>query len=238
MNLVKETWTIEDYNLFIKYLYSIKDEKYKNFHQNLGINNNIIGIRTPLLKNIAKEISKGNYKEFLLLCQTNYYEEITLYGLIITNIHDINTSIKYLDIFKHRIDNWASCDLFCSSYKIVKKNKECIYKYILNNITSNNLWIKRLCFVLLLDYYIDEHYLNSIFTLCNKYNTNDYYVEMSVAWLISICYIKYPNITLKYIKNNKLNNYTHNKAIQKIKESRRVSIKDKEILNKYKKQYQ
>lgn len=234
MNLIKENWISTDYNEFINYLYKLKDEKYKEFNQSLGINNELIGIRTPELKRISKEISKGNYQQFLSLCQDNYYEEITIYGLIVANIKDLEESIKYLNIYKTKINNWASCDLFCSSYKIIKKNKELFYKYILENIISSNPWIRRLCFVLLLDYYIEENYLNNIFKLCNKYNTEDYYVEMSVAWLISICYIKYPNQTIKYIKNNKLNNFTHNKAIQKIRESLRVSKEEKDNLNKLK----
>ena len=234
MDLIKKKWTNNDYNDFIKYLFTLTDEKYKNFHQNLGINNELIGIRTSELKRIAKEISKGNYQEFLKLCKKNYYEEITIYGFIITNIKEIDISIKYLETYKNIINNWASCDLFCSSYKIVKKNKEYFYNYILNNIKSNNLWIRRLCFVLLLDYYVEEYYLSKIFDLCDKYNTEDYYVEMSVAWLISICYIKYPNITINYLRNNKLNLFTHNKAIQKIRESLRVDKETKEMLNKLK----
>ena len=91
-----------------------------------------------------------------------------------------------------------------------------------------------MCFVLILDYYIEEDYLDMIFELCDKYNTNDYYVNMAVAWLISICYIKYPGITIKYIKNNKLDDFTHNKAIQKIRESYRVGREDKDYLNSLK----
>lgn len=88
-----------------------------------------------------------------------------------------------------------------------------------------------MCFVLLLDYYIEQEYLEKIFNLCNNYNTNDYYVKMAVAWLISICYIKYPDATLDYIKNNKLDDFTHNKVISKIKDSQRVSKEKKKYLD-------
>ena len=88
-----------------------------------------------------------------------------------------------------------------------------------------------MCFVLMISYYIEDKYLENIFVLCDTYNTKDYYVQMAVAWLISICYIKYPDITINYIKENHLDNFTHNKAIQKIRESYRVSIEDKEFLN-------
>lgn len=234
MNLIRDSWNKDDYVEFIDYLFSIKDIKYRDFHSGLGVGNNVIGIRTPVLKSIAKDISKGNYIEFLKLLREDYYEEITLYGLITCNIKDFDASIMYLDIYKNKINNWASCDLFCSNYKIVNKNKDYFWKYINNNISSDNLWIRRMCFVLIISYYIEDKYLYYIFMLCDKYNTNDYYVQMAVAWLISICYIKYNDITLNYIKNNMLDNFTHNKAIQKIRESYRIDIKDKEYLNRLK----
>ena len=87
------------------------------------------------------------------------------------------------------------------------------------------------CYKISIKELIEEDYLDMIFGLCDKYNTNDYYVNMAVAWLISICYIKYPDITIKYIKNNKLDDFTHNKVIQKIRESYRVSREDKIYLN-------
>ena len=234
MNLIRDKWDNKGYKEFIEYLFSIRDIKYRDFHSKLGVGNNVIGVRTPILKNIAKDISRGNYIEFLELLRDGYYEEITLYGLIVCNIKDFDTSIKYLDMYKNIINNWASCDLFCSSYKIVNKYKDYYWKYIDDNIRSNNLWIRRMCFVLIISYYIEDKYLDDIFMLCDKYNTNHYYVQMAVAWLISICYIKYRDKTMEYMKNNKIDNFTHNKAIQKIRESYRVNIEDKEYLNRLK----
>lgn len=234
MNLISDNWNTELYNDFIDYLFDIRDIKYRDFHSGLGVGDNVIGIRTPLLRKMAKEISKGNYSEFLNMLGNDYYEEITLYGLIVCNVKDIDVSVKYLDIYKNRINNWASCDLFCSSYKIVNKYKDYYWKYINDNIGSDNLWIRRMCYVLIISYYIEEKYLDDIFDLCNNYNTNDYYVQMAVSWLISICYIKFRDRTIVYIKNNELDDFTHNKAVQKIRESYRVSSEDKELLNKFK----
>ena len=226
MNLTKDTWTKKDYKDFINYLTSIKEEKYKNFQENIIPNKNIIGIRTNKLKTIAKEIYKGNYQEFLSLIENNYYEENILYGLILTNINNINLLLNYLDKYILIIDNWASCDLTISNLKIVKKYKDTFYEYILNNIYNNYSYTKRFCYVLLINYFIEEQHLHDIFNLCNI-ESNDYYVNMSVAWLISICYIKYKKPTLKYLKNNKINKFTYNKAIQKIIESKQVNEEDK-----------
>ncbi len=233
MNLIRKNWTKDNYKEFINYLFEIEDTKYKEFHSGLGVSK-VIGIRTPILKNIAKEIYKGNYREFLLLVGNSYYEESIIYAFVICNIKDIDESTKYLEIYKNMIDNWASCDLFCSSYKIVKKNKEYFYKFINDNISSDNLWIRRLCFVMLLDYYVEDIYIDDIFMLCDKYNTLDYYVQMAVAWLISVCFIKYRDRTIKYIKHNKLDDFTQNKAISKIKDSFRVSFEDKELVSGFK----
>lgn len=233
MNLTKEIWTKTDYQEFIKYLFSIKEDKYKQFQQNIIPNKNIIGIRTNKLKKMAKDITKGNYKDFLAIIENNYYEENILYGLILTNIKDINILINYLNKYILIIDNWASCDLTISNLKIVKQYKDLFYNYILNNIYNNYSYTRRFCYVLLLNYYIEEKYLDTIFNLCDIEN-NDYYVNMSIAWLISICYIKYKKQTKTYLNNNKLNKFSYNKAIQKIIESRQISKEEKDILRKMK----
>jgi len=229
MNLTKDTWTKKDYKDFINYLFSIKEEKYKDFQQKIIPNKKIIGIKTNILKKIAKEIYKGNYKDFLSIIENNYYEENLLYGLILTNIKDINILLPYLNKYVLIIDNWASCDLTISNLKIVKNNKEIFFTYILDNINNNHSYTRRFGYVLLLNCYIEKEYLNKIFKLCNIPN-NDYYVNMSIAWLISMCYIKYKDETLNYLNNNKLNKFTYNKTIQKIIESNQVSKEEKNIL--------
>lgn len=231
MILQKNNWTKEDYNIFLEYLYSKKDIKFKEFSKKIILDETMIGVRTPILKNMAREIFKGNYKSYLEIAKDDIYEEKLIYGLIICNIKEFNEeTIKYMDNYSKKINNWALCDLFCSNLKFVKKNKKEVLEYIKKKIKKENIWIKRLCFVLLLDYYIEEKYLSLIFELCDTYNTNDYYIEMSVAWLISNCYIKYKRETNIYLNNNKLNKFTYNKAIQKIIESKRITEEEKNIL--------
>lgn len=238
MNLKKNFWTKKDYNIFINYLLSLKDEKYKNFHSKLVPNiDNIIGVRTPVIKKIAKEICKGNFMEFIQFNENKYYEETLLHGLIITNSKIINNEvIIILKKWLEHLDNWATCDLVCSNFKAVKNYKELMINFINNNIdNSKNIWIKRFCFVLLLNYYIEKSYLTNLFDYCEKYNTTDYYINMAVSWLISTIYIKFPNETYIFLKQSNLDKFTHNKSIQKIKESKRVSNADKNKLNLLKK---
>ena len=224
-------WTKLDYQNFLSYLNDQQDLKYRDFHKSLlNADVNLIGIRTPKLKKIAKEISLGNYDNFIKLNTHKYYEETIIHALVISNLKDINIVINYIDNFLNYIDNWATCDILCGSLKIVNKNKEIFFNYIKNKIKNPNPWIKRFCFVLLLDYLLKDKYIKEIFNLTNKYNTKDYYVNMAIAWLISIAYIKNKNATINYLKNNKLDNFTHNKAIQKIKESTRITLEDKELI--------
>lgn len=228
-------WDSEKYNQFIKYLFSLQDTKYKEFHSKLTLENNLIGIRTPILKKIAKDISKTDYKSFLKYNQHEYYEEIMIHGLLIGYIDEFEETITYLDDYYKYITNWATCDLTCSNLKIFKKNLDKGFIYINKLIKNSNPWIIRVGVVLLLDYYINEKYLDKIFKICDKIKCRDYYVKMAIAWLISICYIKYPIVTKKYLNDNLLDDWTYNKAIQKIKESNRIeSKKEIELLKRSK----
>ena len=236
MDLIKEKWNSKDYDTCVKHLYSLEDIKYKEFHSKLTFNSNIIGIKTPILKEISRNICKGNFTSFIDLVSNNTYEEWLIFGLIIGYSKlKFDEKLKLLDEYIINIDNWASCDIVCANLKDFKKNKEIGYKYILKLIKSNKCWPMRVGIVLLLDFYIEENYLNGIFDVCNSINTEEYYVKMAISWLISICYIKYPEETLKYLKNNKLDKFTYNKAIQKIIESTRVSIEEKNMLKFIKK---
>lgn len=231
MNLIKDNWTKEDYNEFLEYLYSLGDTKYKEFHSKLTYNTNIIGIKVPILKDISKSISKGNFLSFIEYVTTNTYEEWLIFGLIIGySKMDFNDKLNLLDKYIVGIDNWASCDIACANMKDFKKNMDKGYNYILKLTQSNDCFSVRVGIVLLISFYINEEYLNSIFDICNSIKSDEYYVKMAISWLISICYIKYPNDTLNYLKNNKLDKFTYNKAIQKIIESKRISKEEKSML--------
>ena len=234
MDLKNIKWDKNNYNDFIKYLKDLSESKYKDFHKKILNNNDIklMGIRTPILRKLAKEISKGDYISFIKSNQHKYYEETLIHGLILGNlkIEDKNL-FKLIDEFTIYIDNWATCDITCSN---LKQFNNIDIKYINKYIKSNNPWIIRFGIVLLIDYYVKNEYLKSIFDICDKTNIDEYYVKMAIAWLISICYIKYPNITINYLKNNNLDKFTQNKSISKICDSYRVEKSTKNELKKLK----
>ena len=227
--------TITNYDDFIKYLKSLSDSKYREFHLKLTNGNTLIGVRTPKLKEIALYLSKNKYEEIFNKSKFKTYEEKVIYGLIIGYLKiDFNSKLKLLDKFLPLNDNWAINDIVCANLKSFKSNQEEGYHFIEKCLKSSNPWDIRFGLVLLLDFYINDNYIDKILKITNNIKSNEYYVKMANAWIISICYIKYPTKTKEFLNNNKLDDWTHNKAIQKIIESKRISKLDKIQLKKLK----
>lgn len=232
---LNNTWDEVQYNKLINYLNNIGEEKYKDFNSKLVLTKyKMYGIKVPILRDIAKKISKTNIISFLDIVKSNSYEEVMIEGLVISYIKEVDLCIKYFNKFINKIDNWAICDTCISSMKIVNKNKELFLKQIKKYIESKNEYVVRVGVVLLLNYYIEDSYIDLVFDIINSINREDYYINMAIAWLVSVCFVKYRNKTFKYLNDNKLNRFTYNKSIQKIIESYRVSLEDKEILRSMK----
>ena len=202
-------------------LFELSDEKYKKFHSGLCPNiDNIIGVRLPKLREIAKEIAKGDWRDFLAISSNDYYEEVMINGLVIAYAKcDVDEKLNYIESFVPKIDNWAICDSFCNSLKFVNKNKEKVLEFIQPYLKSNKEFEIRFAVVIILNYYITEDYID---------------VKMAVAWAISLCFVKFEEKTMNYLKNNKLDDFTYNKSLQKICESLRVDKDTKAIIKSMK----
>ena len=224
-----------NYTKLMQYLYTIQDEKYRLFQQKLIKNDQItiIGVRTPELKKIAKEISKGNYLNFIQNNSHETFEETVLHGLVLGFIKiKEDELLKLIDDFIPYINNWATNDLTVSNLKAFKKiDISQLKKYL----KSPNPWEIRFGLTLLLSYYIKEENLTFIFTICDKIESDHYYVNMAKAWLLSICFIKFPEITYNYLTTCQLDKFTFNKTISKICDSYRVSQEYKEMVKKLRK---
>ena len=224
-----------------KSLYSLQDKKYQEFQKGLcpGVVN-IIGVRIPELRKLAKELLKHySPKELLENINDNYYEELMLQGMVIGGAkEDINTILKYVKEFVPKIDNWAVCDTFCTSLKITKKYKKEMWKFIQEYLKSDKEFELRFAIVMILGYFIDEEYLEKDFKIFNNIKSDKYYVKMALAWAISICVIKYYDRSIKYLEKEAiLDDFTYNKAIQKARESYRLSKEQKDFLNTLKNNY-
>lgn len=235
MDLKSMNWNKDNYLLFLDYLKSISEEEYKKFSEKITFTKyEMLGIRLPKLRGIAKEVSKGDTLSFLKVVGYHYYEEVMISLLVIANIKDINELMKYFYQYISLIDNWALCDTFCNSLKIVSKNKEYFLEVIDKLIKSNKTYDIRVGLILLLCYYVEEEYLDLIFHYLDNIKSDEYYVNMGEAWLLCEVFVKYESIGLKYLENNKLNKFTINKSISKIRDSYRVSKEMKEYILKFK----
>ena len=231
--MIPSKWNKESYIEFIKYLISIRDERYKEFHSSLVLNSKyeMIGIRLPIMRQIAKEIVKTDINGFLENAQDRYYEEVMIQGLVISHIKNEETFNKYFKKHITKIDNWALCDTFCNSIKIVKKYEEKYFNEAIKMCVSEEEFTSRTGLVMILSNFVSEKNLDTIFDTLNKIQSDKFYINMAEAWLVCELYIKYPKQTLQFIKQNNLNKFTHNKAISKIHDSYRISKEDKEYLN-------
>ena len=136
----------------------------------------------------------------------------------------------YLKKYVPIINNWGICDCCCSTWKFMKKDQAYWFTFLDPYLKSENEFEVRFAIVSLLDHFINNTYLERLLQVFEKVKHEGYYVKMAVAWAVSICYIKYPQETVEYLKKNTLDDFTHNKAIQKIRESYRVSEEEKENL--------
>ena len=238
MNLVLDQWTKKDYSEFIYLLKSKQDIGYKKFHEKLVPGkDNIIGIRSPISKGISKEISKGNWRSFLKFSGTEYYEEIFIKGQVIGLAKtDYEEFIRLVDGYVPLIDNWAICDSFSGCLKQTRRYELDFFQHIKEFLFSEQSWKIRTGLIIMLSHYLKDDYINEIINLCDGVKNDDYYVRMGQAWLISICYIKFPDITGHYLENEStLDKWTYNKSITKITESLRIDDETKKYLKTLKK---
>lgn len=211
-------------------LFKLKDDKYKEFSSKLTRTKYpMVGVRIPLIKKLAKDISKSNYLECFCNGKNPFFEEVMLEGLMIGFLKDINEVLSKLEIFLSKIDDWSVCDSVCSNLKITNKNKDIMWKFITKYKDSDKEFEVRFMVVMMMDYFLETTYINEIFNIINNIKCDKYYVKMAVAWLLATSIFKCEKETLEYINNCKLDNFTFNKMIGKCCDSYRISneLKDK-----------
>lgn len=205
-------------------LQELADPQYKEFHSKLlpGIDN-ILGVRVPQLRNLAKEIAKGDWESFLEENDREWYENDMLQGLVIGCAKmDFEKRLALTREFIPRINNWAVCDVFCGSLKETKKHKERMWKFLQPFLKSDQEYEIRFGVVMLLSHFVEEDYLEPAFAAFDAITSEAYYVRMAVAWAVSVYFVHFPEKSMVYLKKNQLDDWTYNKALQKITESYRV----------------
>lgn len=214
-------------------LFELQDLSYKEFHAKLMPTINpdcIIGVRSPMVKTLVKEISKEDYiEEFLDELPHQYYEENNVHGgLLNARYKDIDELIARLDIFLPYVDNWATCD--CLSPKLFKKHPEKVFEKVKEWIKSDHTYVRRFAIDTLLAFYLDDNFKEEHLQMVVESVNDEYYVKMMAAWYFSIALVKQYDTAIKYIEEKRLEPWTHNKAIQKAIESYRVPAERKDYL--------
>ena len=231
--MLRKIWNKEDYDKYLKELKDLSEPKYRDFHKKLTTTKyEILGIRVPKMRQLAKDKLKTDYLSFLKYFSDKYYEEVFIEGQVIIGIKEEDIFLEYFYKYIPKIDNWAICDSFCNSLKRMKKNPDKYFPICKElALQSDKVFTSRVGLICLLNHFIDKPYLKEIFNILDTIKSNEYYLNMAEAWLVCELYTKYPSETTKYLKKNKLNDFTQNKSISKIRDSYRVTKEEKEFLN-------
>lgn len=227
MNSIKETLT------------SLADEKYKEFNEKLTPDTErpMLGIRIPVLRKLAKSMAKEeNWKELIKEIDDEYFEEILLQGLIIGYAKcDIEEKMPYIQEFVPKIDSWGICDSFVPTLKIKEKDLDKVFEFITPYFSSSKEFEVRFAVIMLLDYYINEQYVDKVIDILDKIEHEGYYVKMGASWCLAEIGIKFNEKALKYLQGeNQLDKFTFNKTLQKMIESYRIDDEQKVILKSMK----
>lgn len=213
-------------------LQTMGEPEYADFQAKLtpGIGREqFIGIRVPKLRKFAKEYYKEEEtQEFLRKLPHSSYDENMLHGLLIEQIKDFELCIQAIDAFLPYVDNWAVCDIM--SPKVLGKNKEALILHINRWIASPELYTCRFGIEMLMSYYLDESFKKDYLELPASVETEEYYLQMMIAWFFATALAKQWESTISYIENRRLSKWIHNKTIQKAIESRRITEEQKEYL--------
>lgn len=218
-------------------LFALQDEKYRAFHARLMPEieyERIIGVRTPALRSYAKEVAKlPEAKGFLQELPHTYYEENNLHGALLNLLYkDVEELLEQLEIFLPYVDNWATCDML--SPKVFKKKLPLVYERVKKWLQSEDTYTVRFGIVTLLGYFLDDAFRPEMLDLVAGVKSDEYYIKMAVAWYFSIALVKQYEVTIPYFTEPVLEKWTHNKALQKAVESRRIDDETKAYLRSLK----
>jgi 3-methyladenine DNA glycosylase AlkD len=215
----------------IKKLYELQDEQYREFQSSLIPTKDrasIIGVRTPVLKKLAKELKGETGAAFMKDLPHRYFEEDQLHAFLIADIKDYDTCIEELERFLPYVDNWATCDQM--NPRVLGKQPEMLMEKILTWLESGKTYSIRFAIKLLMNFYLDERFEENQLELAAQISSQEYYVQMMIAWYFATALAKQYEAALPYLENHRLPEWIHRKTIQKACESYRITKEQKAYL--------
>lgn len=212
------------------------EPEYRLFSSGLIPNaSNVMGVRLPELRKLARLIAKGDWMAYLDEAQDDTFEEVMLQGMVIGYARaDIEVVLLQVARFVPKIDNWSVCDSFCIGLKTAGKHRERMWSFLQPYLDATNEYDLRFAIVMLLNYYVEDTYLDEVLSRLDQVAHEGYYVKMAVAWALASCYDKFPERTMAYLRNSRLDKWTYNKALQKVIESTRSSQETKQLIRSMK----
>ena len=221
----------------VKQLKEFQDTDYRSFQIKLMPSvspQSIIGVRTPDLRMITRALAGTPMaEEYLSELPHEYFEENQVHAFLISEEKDFGKCIELLEEFLPFIDNWATCDQL--SPKVFKKHKKELVPYIYKWIDSDATYTMRFAIGMLMEHFLGDDFSTEYLDKVAEIRTDKYYVNMMTAWFFATALSKQWDATLPYIQNERLDDWTHNRTIQKAKESTRLTGGQKEFLQRLKK---
>ena len=231
--MINESGAMQE-NRILTRLFALQDQEYGDFQARLmpGISRErIIGVRTPQLRGLARELAGTDEAgHFLQAAVHRYYEENNLHGILISGIRDFPDCVKELDRFLPQVDNWATCDLIRPA--AAKKHLPEFLPEIRRWLASDHTYTIRFAVEMLMCYYLDEAFEPEYPELVCSLQSEEYYVKMMIAWYFTTALAKQYEKALPFLEEQRLDVWTHNKTIQKAVESFRIKPEQKEYLKR------
>lgn len=195
----------------------------------------VLGVRLPHLRKLAKKLAKEDWRTYLAEASDKTYEEVMLQGMVIGCAKaGLREKLDCVKTFVPKIDNWSVCDSFCAGLKLPREYPEEMWEFLLPYLQSEKTYEIRFAIVMMLDYYIDSVHIDQVLRLLDDIRSQEYYVQMAVAWALSMCYARFPEKTEQYLDNCRLDDFTYNKTLQKILESRQIDAITKQKIREKK----
>lgn len=218
-----------------KQLFELQDMAYRDFHSRLMPDidkETVIGIRVPVLRKYAKSIAGTELSEkFIKELPHRYYEENNLHMMLITGIKDYDRCLSEIERFLPYIDNWATCDF--PAPKCFENHKEELLPVIKRWIASSETYTIRYGIGMLMRLYLDEDFDPEYVRLVVGVKSDEYYVNMMIAWYMATALAKQWDAVIPYIEDHCMSDWVHRKTIQKAVESYRITDEQKKYLKGY-----
>lgn len=233
--------TQDDYQKFLQILKSVSKNESVEYHERhvkiLNTKQQVIAISMANIRKFAKKIFKNGYESFLNLSlekdyKSEFYEETLIQGLVIAEIKDLEIQKEYFEKWICKIDNWSTCDSVVSTMKGLKNSKEKSkhFKFYYDLCFSSKEFVSRFGIVVLMTAFLEDEFIDKVLTMCEQVKSDDYYVNMAIAWLISFAFMKFKEKTYKLFEKKTFSKFVQNKAICKCRDSFQVEKEDKENL--------